>query len=606
MEDDGLLQGFFEESADLLAEFEECLLRLETTPEDQELLNKGFRAIHTIKGNSGMLGYDRIAAVAHGVEDLLGRLRKHEIPLTRPATDLLLQSADVIKRLFAGARGELFGPSTGSGQAEDGQGGEEIGGEELTRALEAFLAAAIGVERGPSGASPAHGMTPSAEVPPLRHGSGQGIGELLLDVEDRAASPAHVARALEQQADLLHKQESSTIRVSTEKVDKLINLVGELVITQSMVSQTVAAFSAEHLPLLEGAVAQMERNLRELQERVMAVRMLPIRTVFSRFPRLVRDLAKECGKEVAIQIKGEETELDKTVIERMSDPLTHLLRNAVDHGIEPPDQRLAQGKPAEGLIRLNAFHQGGSIYIEVADDGLGLDTGKILRKATEQGLICGDESLSDDQVYRLIFRPGFSTADQVTDISGRGVGMDVVLQNIEQLGGSIAIATEVGHGTQFTIKLPLTLAILDGLSIQVGDQVYIIPLMSITESIRPKQADLGTVLHRDEVVSVRGQLMPIVRLYGLFGITPKVADPTQSLLVIVEQEGRKVALLVDELLGQHQVVIKSLETNYQRVPGISGATIMGDGRVALILDVAGLIRTTQAHEAGASVFAAAA
>lgn len=598
MEDDGLLQGFFEESADLLAEFEECLLRLETTPEDQELLNKGFRAIHTIKGNSGMLGYDRIATVAHGVEDLLGRLRKHEIPLTRPATDLLLQSADVIKRLFAGARGEPFGPSTGSGQAQDGQGGEESGGEELTRALETFLAAAIRVERTPSGASPAHGMTPGAEIPQ--------IGELLLEVDDRAASPVHVARALEQQADWLHKQESSTIRVSTEKVDKLINLVGELVITQSMVSQTVAAFSAEHLPLLEGAVAQMERNLRELQERVMAVRMLPIRTVFSRLPRLVRDLAKECGKEVAIQIKGEETELDKTVIERMSDPLTHLLRNAVDHGIEPPDQRLAQGKPAEGLIRLNAFHQGGSIYIEVADDGLGLDTGKILRKAAEQGLICGDESLGDDQVYRLIFRPGFSTAEKVTDISGRGVGMDVVLQNIEQLGGSIAIATEVGHGTRFTIKLPLTLAILDGLSIQVGEQVYIIPLVSITESIRPKQADLGTVLHRDEVVSVRGQLMPIVRLYGLFGITPKVADPTQSLLVIVEQEGRKVALLVDELLGQHQVVIKSLETNYQRVPGISGATIMGDGRVALILDVAGLIRTTQAHETGGSVFAAAA
>lgn len=607
MEDDGLLQGFFEESADLLAEFEECLLRLETTPEDQELLNKGFRAIHTIKGNSGMLGFDRIAAVAHGVEDLLGRLRKHEIPLTRPATDLLLQSADVITRLFAGARGEPSDPSTGSGQAEDGQDGEESGGEELTRAIETFLAAAIGMERAPSGTSAAYSrMMPNAEISPLRHGSGQGIGELLLDVDDRTANSAHVARALEQHADLLHKQESSTIRVSTEKVDKLINLVGELVITQSMVSQTVAAFHAEHLPLLEGAVAQMERNLRELQERVMAVRMLPIRTVFSRFPRLVRDLAKECGKEVAIQIKGEETELDKTVIERISDPLTHLLRNAVDHGIEPPDHRLAQGKPAEGLIRLNAFHQGGNIYIEVADDGLGLDTGKILRKAAEQGLISGNESLSDDQVYRLIFRPGFSTAEQVTDISGRGVGMDVVLQNIEQLGGSIAIATEVGHGTRFTIKLPLTLAILDGLSIQVGDQVYIIPLVSITESIRPKQADLGTVLHRDEVVSVRGQLMPIVRLYELFDITPQVADPTQSLLVIVEQEGRKVALLVDELLGQHQVVIKSLETNYQRIPGISGATIMGDGRVALILDVVGLIRTTQAHEAGASVFAAAA
>lgn len=593
MEDDDLLQGFFEESAELLADFEECLLQLETNPNDQELLNKSFRAIHTIKGNSGMLGFERIGAVAHSVEDLLGRLRKHEMPLTRPAADLLLRSADVIKRLFAAARG--------------GQ-GDETDGDELKQALHEFLERGVdgpAVSRSVAESGPTSDIRPHEEVPK--------IGELLLEaqaitpiqldealrkqkkvgeilIEDRATSPPHVARALEQQVELQHKQDSSTIRVSTEKVDKLINLVGELVITQSIINQNVAALGPARAGLLEGVVGQMDRNLRELQERVMAVRMLPIGTVFRRFPRVVRDLAKECGKTIVLQIHGEETELDKTVIERISDPMTHLIRNAVDHGIEPPDRRLALGKPAEGRIQLDAYHQGGSIFIEVADDGRGLDRSRILRKATEQGLISGDESLTDDQVYRLIFQPGFSTAERVTDVSGRGVGMDVVIRNIEGLGGSIVIATEAGRGTRFTIKLPLTLAIMDGLSIQVGDEVYIIPLLSITESIRPKPADLGTVVGRGEVVNVRGQALPIVRLYERLDVTPKIYDPAQGLLVIVEQEGRRIALLVDELLGQQQVVIKSLETNYRKVPGVSGATILGDGRVAMILDIPGLIR----------------
>jgi len=593
VEDDDLLQGFFDESAELLAEFEECLLALETAPDDQELLNKSFRAIHTIKGNSAMLGFEQIAAVAHTTEDLLGRLRKREMPLTRPAADLLLRSADVIKHLLAGARGEHS---------------DETGDEELKQALQVFLAQSVDNGR-VNPAAPEVGRT--HDIHP--HGEIPRIGELLLEsqaitttqledalrkhkkigdilVEDLATSPPQVAKALERQAELQHKQDASTIRVSTDKVDKLINLVGELVITQSIINQTVAALESGRAALLEGAVGQMDRNLRELQERVMAVRMLPVGTVFRRFPRVVRDLAKECGKAISLQIKGEETELDKTVIERISDPMTHLIRNAVDHGIEPPDRRLAQGKPEEGLIRLNAFHQGGSIFIEVADDGRGLDRAKIVRKAVDQGLINGDESLSDDQVYRLIFRPGFSTAERVTDVSGRGVGMDVVVRNIEGLGGSIGIATESGRGTRFTIKLPLTLAIMDGLSIQLGDEVYIIPLGSITESIRPKPADLSTVVGGGEVVSVRGQALPIIRLYERFDVTPRVTDPTRGLLVIVEHEGRRFALLVDELLGQHQVVIKSLETNYRKVPGVSGATIMGDGRVAMILDVPGLIR----------------
>lgn len=608
MDDDGLLQGFFDESADLLADFEGCLLGLETTPGDQELLNRSFRAMHTIKGNSGMLGFDRITKAAHVLEDLLDRLRKNEFPLTRPCADLLLRSADVIKGLLAQAKGEQ---------------GEEVRDEEMIKALQAFLGQEDDAVRldSPSSERVVAGdvveIAPAAEataaMPNVKEMEIPLIGELLLEeraitqaqleealgkqrkvgeilVQEQLVTPDRLTGALEKQKLIKQKQESSTIRVNTDKVDRLINLVGELVITQSMISQLVTDYKTESLPILEGAVTQMERNTRELQERVMAIRMLPIRTVFSRLPRLVRDLAAQCGKKIAIQIKGEETELDKTVIERISDPLTHLIRNAVDHGIEPPQKRLAQGKSDEGLITLNAFHQGGSIFIEVTDDGRGLDKEKIIRKAVEQGLVSGSEALTDEQVYRLILRPGFSTAEQVTDVSGRGVGMDVVLRNIEELGGTVTIATEVGRETRFTINLPLTLAILDGLSVQVGDEIYIIPLVSITESIRPKQTDLGSVVCRGEVVSVRGQLLPIVRLYEQFGVTPKVTDPTRSLLVIVEQEGRRVAILVDELLGQHQAVIKSLEANYQRMEGIAGATIMGDGRVALILDVPGLIR----------------
>lgn len=615
MDDDGLLQGFFDESTDLMADFEGCLLRLETNPGDQELLNKSFRAIHTIKGNSGMLGFERIAKTAHALEDLLDRLRKNEFPLTRPCADLLLRSTDVIKGLFAEAKGEQV---------------EGVRDAELIKALQAFLGRgqdAVRLDSPQPGCAITSGVVEispvteaPAAMPHVEEGEIPRIGELLLEeraitptqldealkkqkkvgeilVAERAVAQEQVTQALEKQKAIQAKQESSTIRVNTDKVDRLINLVGELVTTHSIISQLVANYKAETLPLLEGAVAEMERNTRELQERVMAIRMLPIRTVFGRLPRLVRDLAAQCGKKIAIQLKGEETELDKTVIERIGDPLTHLIRNAVDHGIELPQERLAQGKPEEGQISLNAFHQGGSIYIEVADDGRGLDRERIIRKAAERGLIADGDALTDDQVYRLIFRPGFSTAEQVTNVSGRGVGMDVVRRNVEELEGSIAIATEVGRGTRFTIKLPLTLAIMDGLSVQVGEEVYIIPLTSIIESIRPKQSDLGSVVGSAEVVSVRGQLLPIVRLYERFGLTARVTDPTQSLLVIVEQEGRRIALLVDELLGQHQAVIKSLETNYHKIPGVSGATIMGDGRVAMILDVQETIRLTAAQQA---------
>lgn len=383
--------------------------------------------------------------------------------------------------------------------------------------------------------------------------------------------------------------DSTSIRVNTEKVDQLINLVGELVITQAMLAQVVSKVDpVMHEALVKG-MGQLERNTRDLQESVMAIRMLPIGFVFSRFPRVVRDLAQKLGKEVELKTFGEGTELDKGLIEKISDPLTHLVRNSLDHGIETPEKRVAAGKPVKGTVTLRAFHQGGNIVIEVADDGAGLSRGRILAKAKERGLPVSD-AMSDQDVWNLIFEPGFSTAEIVTDVSGRGVGMDVVRRNIQALGGGVDIQSVLGSGTRMSIRLPLTLAILDGLSVSVGDQIYIVPLTFISECFQPKAADIKTVGARSRLAQVRGDYLSVVALHEFFGVEAKASEVDKGIMVIVESDGAKKAMFVDDLLGQHQVVIKSLESNYRKVPGISGATIMGDGRVALILDVAAIVR----------------
>ena len=399
-----------------------------------------------------------------------------------------------------------------------------------------------------------------------------------------------------------NKGETHTLRVATDKVDKLINLVGELVINQSMLNEVVQNFSMDKLSRLREAVAEMERASRELQERVMAVRMLPIKNAFGRFPRLVHDLSVACGKKVELKTSGEETELDKTVIEGIADPITHLVRNSVDHGMETPEERRAAGKPETGVVALHAFHEGGSIIIEVSDDGRGLNRERILRKAYERGLLSESDPVpSDETLYNFIFHPGFSTAATVTDVSGRGVGMDIVRQSVQGLGGTIVLTSTPGKGTRFRVRLPLTMAILEGLSLLVGGEVYILPLTSIVESIRPKSNDVRHIAGQSEVVVVRDETLPVLRLYEVFGASPRYTNPSEGLLVIVENDGHKVALFVDELIGQSQAVIKSLETNYRKVDGIAGATIMGDGRVALILDVPGLIK--QAYGASYAVAA---
>jgi two-component system chemotaxis sensor kinase CheA len=547
MTDDPLMATFFEEAGELLADLEAGLLQLEATPTDEELLNGIFRSAHTLKGNSSMLGFEEIARVTHVVEDLLDRLRKGRSAATARVIDALLGVADIVRML-------------------------------LTRAHE--------------------GQPPSAEEQTACDDVVTTMRALLAEDDSRmvaiAASGGDAPRAL-----LAPVVGAATIRVPVDKVDRLIDLVSELVITQSMVSDAVSAYRPERLASLRNAVALMDRHARELHERVMGVRMVPIRTLFARFPRLVRDVSAAVGKPAVLEMAGEETELDRTVIEKIADPIAHLVRNAVDHGLEEPDVRRALGKPEVGQLALNAYQQGGNIYIELRDDGRGLDRARLLTKARDLG-IGDDELLTDDDIFGVIFRPGFSTADRVTELSGRGVGMDVVRRNVEALGGSIGIRSESGRGTTFRIKLPLTLAILDGQLLSVGDESYVLPLMAIVESVRPRADQLTRLLGTAEVVTIRDRVIPMLRVHRILGVPPRSDDPSDGLLVIVEHDGAQVALLVDELLGQQQVVIKSLERHFAKVRGLAGATVLGDGRVMLILDVAGLVALGGAREPAAA------
>jgi two-component system chemotaxis sensor kinase CheA len=389
--------------------------------------------------------------------------------------------------------------------------------------------------------------------------------------------------------------DASSIRVSVEKVDQLINLIGELVITQAMIEQRSEGLDASANANLLSSVAQLTRNTRALQEAVMSIRMMPIDFVFSRFPRMVRDLSAKLGKRVDVITRGAATELDKGLIERIVDPLTHLVRNSIDHGIEMPDARLSLGKTATGMLFLSARHQEGNLIIEVADDGSGLDRDRILAKAAQNGLLVGDK-MSDAEVWQLIFEPGFSTAEIVTDVSGRGVGMDVVKRNITAMGGTVGIKSTKGSGTTISISLPITLAILDGMSIRCGDEVYIVPLNFVVESIQPDMLDIKDIASSGRVIKVRGEFLPLIALHQIFEITPRAKKPSEGVVVILEVDGSRVGMFVDELVGQQQVVVKSIESNYRRVNGISGATILGDGSVAMILDVYALMKSTHLIE----------
>ncbi|WP_018917790.1 chemotaxis protein CheA [Vreelandella zhanjiangensis] len=451
---------------------------------------------------------------------------------------------------------------------------------EITSAGDGHSAAASDVEQNSAKNAPV--PTPSAPEP---------VKNPPVDAKQAAASSAKPKKAA---------AESSSIRVSVDKVDQIINLVGELIITQSMLDQTVSDLDDQSVSnsSLQNGMSLLQRNARDLQEAVMSIRMIPMEFVFSRFPRVVRDTAGKLGKEIELVTEGKSTELDKSLVERITDPLTHLVRNSLDHGIEMPDKREALGKPRTGKLILSARHQGGNILIEVRDDGAGMDRERLLAKARENGLNVSD-AMTDEEVYQLIFAPGFSTAEAVTDVSGRGVGMDVVKRNIQGMGGRVEIQSKKGEGTNTRIVLPLTLAILDGMSIKVGGETFILPLSTVLESLQPTKNDMYAMAGDDVVLKVRDEYLPVIAIHEVLDVENAITDPTQSIAVIVQGEGRRYAMLVDELIGQQQVVVKNLEDNYRKVPGISAATILGDGSVALILDITGLHRLSRVKkEAG--------
>ena len=622
---------FFEEAEEHLAALEHLLLTLDVAQPDAEALNGIFRAAHSIKGSSGMFGFDDLTAVTHVLETLLDKVRSGQIALQAQMIDVLLEARDVLAQLLAAHKSETPDPSIavqatvtrlqalidqqGNGSASAAAVDDSFGFFDDAPGAPAATATATAVAPveqawGLFADEPAVAPTPAADSAfgffddapgaPSTAVAEQAYG-LFPDAPGApqvgapavVAAPAHDRRSSDRRAAPAAPAadaESSSIRVSVERIDSLINQVGELVITQAMLAQLTSVLDpAEHERIYQ-ALTQLEHNTRELQEAVMSIRMLPISFVFNRFPRLVRDTCGKLGKQVELVLRGEHTELDKGVIEKLTDPLTHIVRNSIDHGIELPAERLAAGKPAMGTVRMSAFHQGGRIVVEISDDGKGLSRERILAKAKEQGMPVSDE-MPDSEVWQLIFMPGFSTAEAVTDLSGRGVGMDVVRRNITSIGGRIDINSVAGQGTHIAIRLPLTLAILDGMIVEVDKVHYVVPLTYIVESLQLKAEHIYSMSGSSSaVISVRNEYLPLLSLHRLLNLAAEPPPRVGGIVLILEAEGNTFALQVDDLIGQQQVVIKSLEQNFRRVDGITGATIMGDGSVALILDVDALPR----------------
>lgn len=600
--DVGLLGDFVIEAREHLENADVSLLTLETEPQHEEAINALFRGFHTIKGVSGFLGLDQIRSLAHESENVLDRVRKGELLLVGRTIDVIFDSVDALKRLVGNLHHSL---TTGTPLAHD----EMIPGlieriksssvagseqEDLSEGLAGSVGKKLGEILVESGSVSRESLNQALT---LQQASSNNLklGEVLVREGQVAAKDvAHALRSQKSPDSQQAVQVKETVKVDADRLDQLVEMIGELVIAESMVSQS-SEIRNSLSPQLSRHLSLLDKITRELQEMGTSLRMVPLRSTFQKMARLVRDLAKKSGKQVDFVMVGEDTELDKSVVDKIGDPLVHMIRNAVDHGLESsPDERTTAGKPATGRVELRAFHKGGNIYIEIRDDGRGLDRKAILAKAQERGLLREGETLSDREVFNLIFQPGFSTAKVITDVSGRGVGMDVVKRNIDLLRGQVDIQSEPGKGTIFSIRLPLTLAIIDGMVVRVGQERYILPMLSIIRSIRPEPRHLKTVLNRGELLSVQGQLLPLFRLDSLFNIGGAVQDPTESIVVVVEEEGRQVGLLTDELLGQQQIVIKNLGESMRGVPGIAGGAIMPDGKVGLIVDISGVLKL--AHE----------
>jgi two-component system chemotaxis sensor kinase CheA len=559
-----LIGEFVTEATGHLEQAEQDLLKLEEDTGDTETISSLFRSFHTIKGVAGFLNLNVIQALAHAAENLLDKAREGSIRITGRASELVLESIDKMKALVAGL----------DAAAKSGNSFIPIGGVNgLVERLSEFVVAA---QNDPAIAQGEEAPQTTSSAP-----------SVAAETTNATAAETTTAKSSTPSGD-------NTVKVATDRLDSLINMVGELVIAQSMVVQDTSSLVASNQRLGRN-MAHLGKITRELQDLSMSLRMVPIDNVFRKMNRLVRDVARKMGKEVELILSGKDTELDRNVVEALNDPLVHMVRNCIDHGVEMPDERERVGKPRQGRVELKAYHQGGSINIEIIDDGKGLRKDKILKKAIDNGLVAADAQLTDQEIYQLIFAAGLSTADKVTDISGRGVGMDVVRQNMDRLRGRVDISSVEGKGTTFTIRLPLTLAVIDGLIVKVGTNKYVLPILSIEQSLRPKAEQISTVQNRGELCMVRGQLLPLLRLHRMFNVTPRTEDPTEALVVIVQDNDRRVCILVDELLGQEQVVIKSLGDGIDKVPGISGGAVLGDGNVSLILDVPGLIELATRH-----------
>jgi len=568
-QDPDLLRDVVLESREHLTNVESRLLTLEQDPGDAEAIHSAFRSFHTIKGLAGFMELTLVQEVAHDVETVLDLARNSQLAITPAVTDVVLESVDYLKR----AMGQLDAVLAG-GPAEAFQDNRAL--------LEKIRRAATAAPEEAAAATPEE-AAPSA--PPVEPAADQAASPKV--EEPAAAAAAEAAPDDGGQKTVQRRSEAATVKVDTAKLDYLVDMAGEMVIAQSLVRHDPHLTAVES-QRLQRNMAQLTRITSELQKTAMALRMVPIGQVFRRVPRLVRDLSRKAGKQVELELAGEETELDRTIVEELGDPLVHMVRNTLDHGIEPPQERLAAGKPAAGKLTLRARHQAAHILIEVADDGRGINRQKVLAKAIEKGLVREDAHLSDTEVFNLIFEPGFSTADRVTEVSGRGVGMDVVRRQIQKLRGRVEIQSEPGRGTTLLLKLPLTLAIIDGLVVGVGGERYIVPLFSVREMFRPTAEMISTVQGRREMVMVREKLLPVMRLHRRFGVEPRSEDPCDSIFILAENEGRPYCLMVDEFVGKQEVVIKSLGESLKHVPGIAGGAILGDGRVGLVLDMDGV------------------
>ena len=619
-DDAPMVLDFIAEAAEHIEAAEAGLLELENAPDDTEAINTIFRGFHTIKGMAGFLNLTEIGSLAHVSENLLDLSRQGKLQLVGANMDVVFESIDLLKKMSTDLQDAIEAGTSVPSQPQLSEIVARINDcaegktPASTAAVTSQTAEATKTAETVSKAVSQDAEETVSQNPITRDSAGKNPETAQVQEDksepgpepethpatpvDQAQTPgsreteAQAAEQVKQQTAAKVKQiPDEKIKVSTNRLDELVNMAGELVIAQSMVSQQANVELGDDHPLCT-KISHQGKIVRELQELSMLMRMVPIQGVFGKMARLVRDLSRKSGKQINFKTHGEETELDRNVVDQISDPLVHMVRNSIDHGIEASaEDRVAAGKQPAGVVQLRAFHQAGNIVIEIEDDGRGLDKEKILAKAIKNGVVDSGQELSDAEIYKLIFHAGLSTAEKITSISGRGVGMDVVKKNIEALRGKIEITSEKGKGTTFSIRLPLTLAIIEGQVIRIGSQKYIIPILSIERCLRPSKEQLSTVQTRGEMAHVQGELLPMVRLYRQFGVKPDSEEPTESSLVVVEEDGKKGAIMVDELLDQQQTVIKSLGESFGEIKGVSGGAIMGDGRVSLILDVPGLLES---------------